>query len=116
PQIDAAISSLQDFTRMDVRARDYVRSGQKLLASDLIFSNGMELTDSIINAIEKARSTETLQLQTTAATFERRQRFALTAAAAAALLVALLLLPRVETETIPDVTLHRAAPLTRPAL
>src|SRR4030095_7536670 len=48
-QIDAAISSLQDFTRMDVRARDYVRSGQKLLASDLIFSNGMELTDSIIN-------------------------------------------------------------------
>ena len=115
-QIDAAISSLQDFTRMDVRARDYVRSGQKLLASDLIFSNGMELTDSIINAIEKARATETLQLQTTAATFERRQRFALTAAAAAALLVALLLLPRVETETIPDVTLHRAAPLTRPAL
>ena len=115
-QVDAAVSSLQDFSSMDTRARDYVRSGQKLLASDLIFSNGLELSDSIITAIDKARSAETLQRQTAAATFERRQRFALVAAAAAALLVALLLLPRVEIEIVPDLTLHRAAPITRPAL
>jgi len=115
-QIDAAVSAVQDFTRMDVRAREYVRAGQKLLASDLIFSNGLELTDSIVNAIDKARAAETLHRQTAEATFERRQRFALTAAAAAALLVALLLLPRVEVEAIPEVALNRPAPPVRPAL
>ena len=101
---------------MDVRARDYVRAGQKLLASDLIFSNGLELTDSIVTAIDKARAAETLKRQTAAATFERRQRFALTAAAAAALLVALLLLPRVEVEAIPGLDTESPAPAIRPAL
>jgi GAF domain-containing protein len=115
-QVDAAISSLQDFSRMDVRARDYVHSGQKLLASDLIFTNGLELTDTILGAVEKARTAEALRQQTEAGTFERRQRFALTAAAAAALLVTLLLLPRVEADTVPGLMLERAAPPMRPTL
>src|SRR5262249_12348468 len=115
-QIDTAVSSLQDFSRMDVRARDYVHSGQKLLASDLIFTNGLELTDAILGAIEKARSAEALQHQIEGGTFEGRQRFALAAAAAAALLVTLLLLPRVEPDTVPGLLLERAAPPPRPTL
>src|SRR5262249_8940259 len=114
--IDAAISSLQDFSRMDVRARDYVHSGQKLLASDLIFTNGLELTDTILGAIEKARSAEALQRQSESGIFDRRQRFSLTAPAAAALLVPLLLLPRVGPDPVPGLLLERAAPPTRPTL
>jgi hypothetical protein len=34
--VDTAASALQDFQQIDRRARDYARSGQKLLASDLI--------------------------------------------------------------------------------
>ena len=37
-------------------ARDYARSGQKLLASDLIFSNGYELTTAAAAAVEDAQS------------------------------------------------------------
>ena len=42
--IDNAASALQDFEQMDRRARDYIRTGQKLLASDLIFADGLEIT------------------------------------------------------------------------
>ena len=52
-EIDGAIASLQDFEQMDRRARDYARSGQKLLASDLIFADGLETTT---GAIDGARS------------------------------------------------------------
>ena len=33
---------LDDFEQMDRRARDYSRNGQRLLASDLVFSDGIE--------------------------------------------------------------------------
>ena len=48
---------------MDRRARDYARSGQKLLASDLIFSNGFELTTAAASAVEDARRAEPLTLR-----------------------------------------------------
>jgi hypothetical protein len=94
--IEAASGSLQDFAQMDARARDYVRTGQKLLASDLIFSNGGELTEAAIASIDKATASELLAREASSETFERRQSFALIAAAASAGLVVLLLLPRVE--------------------
>ena len=94
--LDAALASLQDFTRMDVRAREYVRTNQKLLASDLIFSNGAELTDGIAAALDRARTAELTQRFSATQTFERRQLFALTAAGAACLLVVLLLFPAPE--------------------
>jgi hypothetical protein len=96
--IDAAAGALQDFAQMDTRAREYVRTKQDLLAADMIFSNGGELTDIAIAAIDKAAASELAVRKAAADTFGRREAFALTAAAAAALLVVLLLLPRVESE------------------
>jgi hypothetical protein len=96
--IDAASGLLQDFAQMDSRARAYVRTGQKLLASDTIFSNGTEITEAAAAALDKASSAEVLARAAAAETFERRQSFALIAAAAAGALVLLLLLPRVERE------------------
>ena len=112
--IDAASGSLQDFAQMDSRARAYVRSNQKLLASDMIFSNGSELTEAAAASIEKASTAETLARTAAAETFERRQKFALVAAAAAAALVVLLLLPRVEDDLPSPAFLEPSLP--RPAL
>src|SRR5512132_859231 len=56
---DNAASALQDFEQLDRRARDYTRSGQKLLASDLIFADGLEITNGISGSIDQARTIET---------------------------------------------------------
>ena len=80
--IDAATGSLDDFAQMDRRAREYVRTGQKVVASDLIFSNAGELTDAAVASIDKAVTSELTARNVAAETFERRQDFALIAAAA----------------------------------
>ena len=113
--VETAIGSLQDFSQMDVRARDYVRTGQKVLASDLIFSNGTELTQGALAAIDKAIASEQLARAAAGDTFASRQNFALIAAAAAAGLVVLLLLPRVEPELLSPSFLEPSAPVTAPA-
>ncbi len=114
--IDAASGSLQDFVQMDARARDYVRTDQKLLASDMIFSNGRELTDAAAGALDKAVTAEIAARMAAADTFERRQGFALVAAAAAAGLVILLLLPRVQAGLPAPSFLERTEPAPiRPA-
>ena len=90
--IDSASSALQDFEQMDGRARDYARTGQKLLASDLIFSNGYELTTAAASAVEDARRAEPLPYESKPGA----RAAAVTATAAAAgvgLFVMLLLLP-----------------------
>jgi hypothetical protein len=56
--LDGALEALQNFERMDRRAREYAAGDQKLLASDLIFSDGLESTEEIITALEQARYVE----------------------------------------------------------
>ena len=58
-EIDTAIAALEDFEQMDRRAREYVRGGQRLLASDLVFSDGIEKMDAAAAAIERAQASET---------------------------------------------------------
>ncbi len=91
--IESASAALQDFLQMDRRARDYARSGQKLLASDLVFSDGLELTQGATTALEQARLAEIDSHATAVATVHRRQLYALGSAAAAATLILLLLVP-----------------------
>jgi GAF domain-containing protein len=111
--VEQAESSLQDFTQVDSRAREYARTGQKLLASDLIYTNGVELTDGALAAIQHAESVELQARTVSAATFDRRQLFALAAAAAASVLAVLLLLPVITVAaSIPvDQLVLRAAPV-----
>jgi hypothetical protein len=109
--IDTAAGSLDDFAQMDRRASEYVRSGQKVVASDLIFSNGGELTDAAVVSIDKAVTSELTARAASVATFERRQDFALIAAAAAAALVVLLLLPRVQGDLPSPAFLEQSVPV-----
>ncbi len=90
---DNAASALQDFEQMDHRARDYTRSGQKLLASDLIFADGLEITGAIAGSIDQARVSETQARDARLASARRLELAALAAAGGAGILVLLLLTP-----------------------
>jgi hypothetical protein len=92
--LDNAASALQDYEQMDRRARDYAHSGQKLLASDLIFANGFDLTGAAAAAVEGARLAERQAREASADALSRRGLAAAGGAAAVGLLVIALLIPR----------------------
>ena len=93
PEIDAALAAVEDFEQMDRRARDYARNGQRLLASDLIFSEGIEKLDAAVGALDRARDLDDAAHSASVQEARRRQLLAAASAAAAALLVVLLLTP-----------------------
>jgi hypothetical protein len=90
-ELDTAKSHFETFAQVDRRAREYARTGQNLIASDLIFSDGLELTDGAAARIAAAVESETAAREAAIATLRSRQVFALLAAAAAAVLMILLL-------------------------
>ncbi|MCA1648707.1 MAG: hypothetical protein LC753_00055 [Acidobacteria bacterium] len=91
--LDAVTATLQDFEQMDRRARDYARNGQKLLASDLIFSDGFEKTEAAVTALEQTRAAELAAREAAIRQDRRRQVLAAGAAAATGLALMLALLP-----------------------
>jgi hypothetical protein len=91
--LDDAISSLEDFERMDARAREYARSNQRLLASDLIFSDGLEQTTAVMNAVERARTAVSAHKIVTDNEARQRELTIAAGAAAAAIVIGLLLVP-----------------------
>jgi hypothetical protein len=104
-ELGVAEEALEDFEQIDRRARDYSRNGQRLLASDLVFSDGIEKMDTAVAAVERARLAET---EAFLAAINRGRRDSLMAGAGAAALgllvmFALVPLPR------------SAAPLAAPA-
>jgi len=88
---DNAASALQDFEQTDRRARDYARSGQKLLASDLIFADGLEITGAIAASIDQARTIEARARAARLASAHRLELGGLGAAAALGIVAVLLL-------------------------
>jgi hypothetical protein len=91
--VDNAASALEDFEQMDRRARDYTRNGQKLLASDLIFADGLEITGAIEGSIERARTSETQAREARAASVRRLELAALSATGGTGIVTLLLLTP-----------------------
>jgi hypothetical protein len=91
--VDTAFAVLQDFEQMDRRARDYARTGQRLMASDLIFSDGLELTTAAVNALEEARAADRQAHEQGIREIRRAQLIVLGSFAALAVLVVGLLVP-----------------------
>jgi hypothetical protein len=92
-EVDDAIAALADFDRMDTRAREYARGNQLLLASDLIFSDGLDKTTAILDALERARTVEA-DAAGRVVRASRQRQFAVTGAiVAAALAMGLVLGP-----------------------
>jgi hypothetical protein len=102
--LDSASGSLQDFEAVDRRARDYTRSGAKLQAADLIFSDAFELTRATIASLDRARTAELQARDEVLRDTRQRQLFAVGAAAAAALLAIVLLVPRVEKTVVEPIS------------
>jgi hypothetical protein len=116
-ELGVAEEALDDFEQMDRRARDYSRNGQRLLASDLVFSDGIEKTDAAVAAVERARRAEA---ETSLAAIGRGRREAFMAGAGAAALGLLLMfvlvpLPRAAVPVADPVPETAPAEKPRPA-
>ena len=80
-----------NFRQMDARAREYTEAGQHLTASDLIFTDGVELTTRVMAQLELARTYEQEVRDQTVSRQKQRQTLALITASTMGLLTALLL-------------------------
>lgn len=114
--LDNASSALQDFEQMDRRARDHARSGQKLLASDLIFTDGVELAGAATGAVEDARLAERRHRTAALAALDRQEIAAAAATLAVGLITVGLLVPRTDDPAAaPDSTARTASRIDPPA-
>ena len=108
-EIDEALAALGDFERMDGRAKEYARGNQRLLASDLIFSDGLEKTTNILDAVQAARTVEAERIDDVKRAARQRELLLAGGTAAAALGLGLLLVPT--TRPMPPLTAdHRTTP------
>jgi hypothetical protein len=108
---------MTEFASVDERAREYLKSGQQLMASDVIFTEGNQGATDAAEQLSAARAGEHEAFETTEAGLRRQQAAALGAGAAvAALVVALLVViaprrkePAEDVESGPLSIAHAAA-------
>jgi hypothetical protein len=89
--IDDAVSTLAEFVEIDGRARDYLRSGQLLMAGDVIFTEGDQTAASTARQVEAARLAEHQALDASEAGVRRQEAMALASAGGVSALMVLLL-------------------------
>jgi hypothetical protein len=82
-----------DFEQMDRRAREYARGDQRLIASDLIFSDGLEMTGAIAGAVDEAHAAERGARDRVFQEIRRGELAGLLAFAGVGLLIVVLLVP-----------------------
>lgn len=89
--IDNAVATLAEFAEVDKRARDYLRSGQLLMAGDVIFTEGDQTAASAARQVEAARLAEHQALDASEASVRRQEAVALAGAGGVSALIVLLL-------------------------
>lgn len=89
--LERATQAVDEFVRLDRRARSYASTDQRLLASDLIFSDGLEGTQQILAALDEVRSAEA-SATAAALTTSKRELMAVVGGGVAVALLALMLL------------------------
>jgi hypothetical protein len=89
--IEQAADALGDFSQVDDRARDYLRTGQLLMAGDVIFTEGDQTAAAAARNIEAARLAEHQALDALEASVRRRQAIMLAGAGSLAAFMVLLL-------------------------
>jgi hypothetical protein len=91
--VDSVAVSLENFRKLDARAQEYASLNQPFLASDLIFSDGLEMTDSASRGIQEALGEEGRAHEAHLQQLRRRQAMAAGAAGGVLLLAVLLFFP-----------------------
>lgn len=91
--IEQASTTVTEFSVIDKRARDYLKSGQQLMAGDVIFTEGSDAAATALRQIETARLAEHQAADLEMAAIRKQQALNAGAAAGFVLLVVLLLIP-----------------------
>lgn len=94
--LESAIEAFATFGQRDARARDYLRSGQVLSASDVIFADAAPLLDRVVGGLDTARAQESIARAITVADARKWELIAIASGLVLALaaLIALVPLPR----------------------
>jgi len=108
--IDQAVESVTEFSGIDKRARDYLKSGEQLMAGDVIFTEGSDAAATAVRQIETARQAEHQAADVDEAAVRKQQTLTAAAAAGVVVLLVLLLIP------VPRRTEAVTATATRPSL
>jgi hypothetical protein len=98
----SASGVLADFDKMDRRAREYVQSGQRLMASDLIFTESLGATTALALNVDRARTEQQAASDREIRALQDQQVYVLGGAAAVCLTTALFLVPLVRPSTPQD--------------
>jgi hypothetical protein len=89
--IEPASVAIENFHKLDARAQDYMKGDDSLLASDLIFSDGLEATGTAATEIEAALNDELTAREARLVALRRRELMILGGGAGGVLLIVLLL-------------------------
>jgi hypothetical protein len=95
--LDQATATLNEFDGVDKRARDYIKSGQELMAADVVFTEGGQLAATAGRQVEAARVAEQQTLDFTEASARKVEAAAAAGAAGFAGLLLLFLAPKSRT-------------------
>jgi hypothetical protein len=119
--VDEAAATAAEFSNIDKRVRDYLKSGEPLMAADVIFSEGSDAAATAGRQIDTARLAEHQAFDSDVAAARRREAQTLGAAAAVVALIVLLLLPVRRSPSVeaasegPPATMSIIAPVVTPA-
>jgi CHASE3 domain sensor protein len=91
--LDEAATTVTDFGTVDKRARDYIRSGQQLMAADVIFTEGGEAAATAARQVEAARLAEAQAHDASESATRTMEAAALAGAGVLALLAVAMLVP-----------------------
>ncbi len=91
--LNEAATTVGEFANIDKRARDYLKSGEQLMAADVIYTEGGETAANAGRQIEAARLAERQALDAAVAGRDRLEAMAGGAAALLAALIIVLLVP-----------------------
>ena len=91
--LDSAVDTVADLARLDARAREHTNLEQPLLASDLIFTDGLELVARAATNIELARANERTTRNDTVRVVRSSQVTVLATATTVGIIAILLLIP-----------------------
>ena len=118
--LDQALTTIADFRGVDKRARDYVKSDQPLMATDVIFTEGGEAVQGAARQVERARVAEHQAADAAEAGTRRIEAISAAGSAAFAALLVIVLVPvprpsaeETAADTVPAAglpTLREAAP------
>jgi hypothetical protein len=91
--IDDAAATVAEFSAVDKRARDYLKSGQQLMAGDVIFTEGSAAAATAVRQIEIARQAQHQASDVEVAAIRKQDALTAGGAAGVVFLVVLLLIP-----------------------